>query len=111
MIRHPPRSTRTYTLFPYTTLFRSEDSDTLTALIRSLTLVETGTDRFQTALPVEKWQRLFGGEIFAQALTAASHTVAADRIPHSIHGHFLRPGRPEVPIALDRKSTRLNSSH
>src|SRR3546814_6748828 len=62
----------------------AEDSDTLTALIRSLTLVETGTDRFQTALPVEKWQRLFGGEIFAQALTAASHTVAADRIPHSI---------------------------
>src|SRR3546814_4554739 len=25
MIRRPPRSTRTYTLFPYTTLFRSED--------------------------------------------------------------------------------------
>src|SRR3546814_4565672 len=56
----------------------AEDSDTLTALIRSLTLVETGTDRFQTALPVEKWQRLFGGEIFAQALTAASHTVRSE---------------------------------
>src|SRR3546814_5821461 len=27
MIRRPPRSTRTDTLFPYTTLFRSEDSD------------------------------------------------------------------------------------
>src|SRR3546814_13836609 len=26
MIRRPPRSTRTYTLFPYTTLFRSEAS-------------------------------------------------------------------------------------
>src|SRR3546814_20157228 len=26
MIRRPPRSTRTYTLFPYTTLFRSSDS-------------------------------------------------------------------------------------
>src|SRR3546814_1342969 len=25
MIRRPPRSTRTYTLFPYTTLFRSPD--------------------------------------------------------------------------------------
>src|SRR3546814_1939878 len=25
MIRRPPRSTRTYTLFPYTTLFRSEE--------------------------------------------------------------------------------------
>src|SRR3546814_1384784 len=27
MLRLPPRSTRTYTLFPYTTLFRSQDSD------------------------------------------------------------------------------------
>src|SRR3546814_16154635 len=29
MIRRPPRSTRTYTLFPYTTLFRSSDIDGL----------------------------------------------------------------------------------
>src|SRR3546814_15651325 len=29
MIRRPPRSTRTYTLFPYTTLFRSVDIDEL----------------------------------------------------------------------------------
>src|SRR3546814_4568169 len=27
MIRRPPRSTRTDTLFPYTTLFRSQDAD------------------------------------------------------------------------------------
>src|SRR3546814_18911405 len=27
MILRPPRSTRTYTLFPYTTLFRSESSE------------------------------------------------------------------------------------
>src|SRR3546814_7222125 len=29
MIRRPPRSTRTYTLFPYTTLFRSKFANTL----------------------------------------------------------------------------------
>src|SRR3546814_17060324 len=29
MIRRPPRSTRTDTLFPYTTLFRSADGNTL----------------------------------------------------------------------------------
>src|SRR3546814_4259362 len=29
MIRRPPRSTRTDTLFPYTTLFRSPHADTL----------------------------------------------------------------------------------
>src|SRR3546814_6183495 len=27
MVRRPPRSTRTYTLFPYTTLFRSDAVD------------------------------------------------------------------------------------
>src|SRR3546814_5360833 len=31
MIRRPPRSTRTDTLFPYTTLFRSDDIDDATA--------------------------------------------------------------------------------
>src|SRR3546814_15924626 len=58
----------------------AEDGDTLTALIRSLTLVETGTDRFQTALPVEKWQRLFGGEIFAQALTEIGRASCRERV-------------------------------
>src|SRR3546814_2115408 len=48
--------------------------------------------------------------MFAQALTAASHTVAADRIPHSIHGHFLRPGRPEVPIAFRVERDRDGAS-
>src|SRR3546814_4465066 len=33
MIRRPPRSTRTDTLFPYTTLFRSEDSPPLDGLV------------------------------------------------------------------------------
>src|SRR3546814_1780233 len=39
MIRRPPRSTRTDTLFPYTTLFRSELLDVLIADIRE----QTGT--------------------------------------------------------------------
>src|SRR3546814_10054564 len=33
MIRRPPRSTRTDTLFPYTTLFRSRDGDTALLLL------------------------------------------------------------------------------
>lgn len=35
---------------------------------------------------------LFGGQVAAQALCAAGRTVAADRVPHSMHGYFLRPG-------------------
>src|SRR3546814_7181469 len=42
MIRRPPRSTRTDTLFPYTTLFRSGPS----AAIAALTLSGLPTDRF-----------------------------------------------------------------
>src|SRR3546814_20215145 len=38
MIRRPPRSTRTDTLFPYTTLFRSQDGRESEALIRSADL-------------------------------------------------------------------------
>src|SRR3546814_3443480 len=34
MIRRPPRSTRTDTLFPYTTLFRSDQADAMSALGR-----------------------------------------------------------------------------
>src|SRR3546814_1865413 len=44
MIRRPPRSTRTDTLFPYTTLFRSFDGDVL-ILYGDVPFVRTGTMR------------------------------------------------------------------
>ncbi|GAA0330142.1 acyl-CoA thioesterase II [Streptomyces olivoreticuli] len=42
--------------------------------------------------------RVFGGQVAAQALVAAGRTVPEDRLPHSLHSYFLRPGDPEVPI-------------
>src|SRR3546814_12056735 len=36
MIRRPPRSTRTDTLFPYTTLFRSEEAQTIAIALREV---------------------------------------------------------------------------
>ncbi len=44
---------------------------------------------------------LFGGQIAAQALMAAGLTVERDRHPHSLHGYFLRPGRPDRAVLLD----------
>jgi len=41
---------------------------------------------------------LYGGEVAAQALRAAAHTVAPDRLPHSLHGYFLRRGDPAAPV-------------
>jgi len=44
--------------------------------------------------------RVFGGQVLAQTVMAAQRTVAADRIIHSMHGYFLRPGDPALPITF-----------
>ena len=41
--------------------------------------------------------QLFGGQVAAQALYAAGRTVAAGRLPHSLHGYFLRAGSTQLP--------------
>lgn len=42
--------------------------------------------------------RVFGGQVIAQALAAAQHTVPGDRPPHSLHGYFLRGGSEDHQI-------------
>lgn len=46
-------------------------------------------------------QRVFGGQVLAQSLYAASQTVEADRPAHSIHAYFLRPGDPQKQIVYE----------
>lgn len=43
-------------------------------------------------------ERVFGGQVLAQALNAACRTVDGDRRAHSMHGYFLRPGDPTKQI-------------
>jgi acyl-CoA thioesterase-2 len=42
--------------------------------------------------------RVFGGQVFAQALVAARRTVPDERDAHSVHGYFLREGDFRAPI-------------
>src|SRR5215475_5060547 len=42
-------------------------------------------------------ERLFGGQVAAQALAAAGRTVDG-RAAHSLHAYFLRPGDPRLPV-------------
>lgn len=42
--------------------------------------------------------RIFGGEVLAQALMAASNTVSPDKQVHSAHNYFMRPGDSALPI-------------
>lgn len=42
--------------------------------------------------------RVFGGEVLAQALMAASNTVDPEKRVHSAHNYFMRPGDSALPI-------------
>ncbi len=42
--------------------------------------------------------RVFGGQVFAQALVAARRTVEGPREAHSVHGYFILPGDLQAPI-------------
>jgi acyl-CoA thioesterase-2 len=41
---------------------------------------------------------VFGGQVAGQALIAAGRTVDRQRSVHSLHGYFVRPGDPTIPI-------------
>jgi acyl-CoA thioesterase II len=62
------------------------------ALIALLTVTDTGGDRFIGGIKPDGIGRVFGGQVIAQALMAAQNSVAEDRIAHSLHAYFMRPG-------------------
>ena len=44
--------------------------------------------------------RVFGGQVIAQALSAAQDTVSSERIPHSLHANFMRAGDENYDITF-----------
>src|SRR3546814_3799658 len=125
MIRRPPRSTRTDTLFPYTTLFRSF----------GFALSEQRVEAFEAAFG----PGLQGLELQQVSLVAEERTNLFEVLPHWRHyavrgtggvfgghcgrgemetgdlrGHFVDVRRGQFAIGLecaDRMGKRLNSSH
>ena len=47
------------------------------------------------------WGTVFGGQVLGQALSAAVQTVPSERLVHSLHAYFLRPGDVSKPIVYD----------
>ncbi len=75
--------------------------DALDDLIRLLDLEPLEVNLFRGQSPEENRQRVFGGQVAGQALIAAGRTVDPDRVLHSLHAYFLRPGDPDVPIIYE----------
>jgi acyl-CoA thioesterase-2 len=75
--------------------------DTLDGLLALLDIEEIDVDIFRAPNPGDRDRdRLFGGQVAAQALRAAVATVDPERHVHSLHAYFLRPGLPGSPILL-----------
>src|SRR3546814_19189063 len=105
MYRRPPRSTRMDTLFPYTTLFRSVAG-------RQRVGAEVARGRQQVA----ELDRLVAAHAGDRRLAAqvAVGEVLHHRVPEAalVVEHVVRDAEPPGHLAgVDRKSTRLNSSH
>ena len=79
-------------------------------LIQLLDLEEIEVGLFRARQPDTQLQRAFGGQVLAQALTAATRTVAASRTVHSLHAYFLRPGRTDMSMVYDVESVRDGGS-
>src|SRR3546814_14139307 len=97
MIRRPPRSTRTDTLFPYTTLFRSK----ITALLPYLAYSRHDKNEPQTSHTTAFIATLFANIGIDEIITFDIHSQKTQQL-FSI---------PVKSLSPDRKTTRLNSSH
>lgn len=67
-------------------------------LLALLDLENLGSDRFRGHSPASAGNHLYGGQVVAQALVAATRTVPADRPAHSLHAYFVLAGDPKTPI-------------
>src|SRR3546814_17536124 len=83
MIRRPPRSTRTDTLFPYTTLFRSLFS----------------------------WNEQGELQELGVRMAPPNAAINGDASPFELAQHTASSQLHHILAQRDRKSTRLNSSH
>jgi acyl-CoA thioesterase-2 len=75
-------------------------------LVELLDIETLDTDLFRGRSPDTDRQRVFGGQVAAQALIAANRTAEPGLDVHSMHAYFLRPGDTTIPIIYDAERIR-----
>ena len=79
------------------------ESNTFATLMRLETI---GDDQFLAAAAPDKGQRLFGGQLLAQCLSAAQMTVDDERTVNSLHAYFMRPGDSNLSLNIHVERVR-----
>src|SRR3546814_16955307 len=108
MSRRPPRSTRTDTLFPYTTRFRSmidrvEDIRARESAV-SIKNVTINEEYFRGHFPSRP---VMPGVLIIEAMAQTAAVLVVATLGEGARGKLVY----FMTIEKDRKSTRLNSSH
>jgi acyl-CoA thioesterase-2 len=80
-------------------------TEVLNKLIAVLQLNKIGDNLFEGCSQDLGFKNVFGGQVCGQAMMAAYQTVD-DRIAHSMHGYFLRPGDHSFPIQYETQVLR-----
>lgn len=86
----------------------ASEANPIAALLEVLDLADsdarTNEDIFTGVSQFMPLGRVYGGQVLAQSIIAAARTLPADRLPHSMHGYFLRPGDSTkgITFAVDR---------
>src|SRR3546814_1367703 len=119
MIRRPPRSTRTDTLFPYTTLFRSDREEILPETLAAAFLARAATVRARKGQlliaegsTADDVYLIVGGRLQISMFAAnGRETILRDMGPGRLVGEMSAISAMPRSASVDRKSTRLNSSH
>lgn len=80
------------------------------AVLGSLALKPVGKNQYESTPPRTFGDRVFGGQVIAMATAAVMRAAESTTPPHSLHGYFLRPVSPEVPVTLTVETVREGRS-
>jgi acyl-CoA thioesterase II len=80
-------------------------------LLSALRLDQIEVNIFRGVTPEQEqgWNRIFGGQVVAQALMAAYRTVDK-QVCHSLQAYFIRPGDPKAPVLFEVERSRDGKS-
>lgn len=82
----------------------------LDQLLKLLDIETLDADLFRGQSRDDGFKQLYGGQVVAQALVAATRTVPAGRLAQSLHAYFLRPGDLHLPIIYEVERIRDGGS-